>query len=118
MKPCPAIMTLALRSCLRPPIGRGLAVSRPWSAWTRLLAYRSLRCQPPAAAPPAPAGRSGPGRSRPRWGDLGGVDGPLAAPAGGACIPPRRDIHLEDLPQLIDARSTYRQRPATLTYLC
>src|SRR6266511_4212670 len=43
-------------------IGRSLAVSRPWSASTRLLAYRSLRCQPPAATPPAPAGRSGPGR--------------------------------------------------------
>ena len=31
-------------SCLRPRIGRSQAFSRPWSASTRLLAYRSVRC--------------------------------------------------------------------------
>ena len=37
-------ITLALRSCLRPRIGRSRAFSRPWSASTRLLAYCSVRC--------------------------------------------------------------------------
>jgi hypothetical protein len=36
--------TLALRSSLRPRIGRSRDFSRPWSASTRLLAYYSVRC--------------------------------------------------------------------------
>ena len=44
-KACPAVTTLALWSCLKPYIGRSRDFSRPWSASTRLLAYRSLRCQ-------------------------------------------------------------------------
>src|SRR5215207_8809053 len=42
---CPAITILALRSCLSPRIGPSRAFSRPWSASTRLLAYRSVRCK-------------------------------------------------------------------------
>jgi hypothetical protein len=41
---CPAMMAVALRSCLSPRIGLSGAFSRPWSASTRLLAYRSVRC--------------------------------------------------------------------------
>ncbi len=39
MNAWPAITTNAVRSRLRPRIGRSLALSRPWSASTRLLAY-------------------------------------------------------------------------------
>ena len=37
-KAYPAMITLALRSCLSPRIGRSLAFSLPWSHSTRLLA--------------------------------------------------------------------------------
>jgi hypothetical protein len=40
-KACPAITILALRSCLSSRIGRNLALRRPWSHSTLLLAYRS-----------------------------------------------------------------------------
>jgi hypothetical protein len=40
----PAMIALALRSRLRPRIGRSRAFKRPWSASTRLLAYCSVRC--------------------------------------------------------------------------
>ena len=39
------MITLALRSCLSPRIGRSRDFKRPWSASTRLLAYCSVRCQ-------------------------------------------------------------------------
>ena len=38
------MITLALRSRLRPRIGRSHAFRRPWSASTRLLASWSVRC--------------------------------------------------------------------------
>src|SRR6266511_3951955 len=55
-KACPAITTLALRSCLSPRIGRSLDLRRPWSASLRLLAYRSVRCQAPGSSSSSMAG--------------------------------------------------------------
>jgi hypothetical protein len=43
-KACPTMITLALRSCLSPRIGRSRAFSWPWSPSIPLLAYWSLRC--------------------------------------------------------------------------
>src|SRR5664280_1201238 len=44
MKAWPRITTLAVRSRLRPRIGRSLALRRPCSASTRLLAYWVVQC--------------------------------------------------------------------------
>jgi hypothetical protein len=41
---CPAMITLALRSCLRPRIGSSRAFSLPWSHLIPLLASWSVRC--------------------------------------------------------------------------
>jgi hypothetical protein len=59
-KPCPAMITLELRSCLSPRIGRSLAFSLPWSHSTpRLLAYRSVRCQAAGSRSSSTAGYTG-----------------------------------------------------------
>src|ERR1039458_2004820 len=44
MKAWPRMAMLAVRSRLRPRMGRSLALRRPWSASTRLLAYWVVRC--------------------------------------------------------------------------
>ena len=44
MKAWPRMITRAVRSVLRPRIGRNRALSRPWSHSTRLLAYCSVLC--------------------------------------------------------------------------
>jgi hypothetical protein len=61
-KACPAMTTLALRSCLSPRIGRGRVFSLPWSPSTRLLAYRSLRCQDAGSSSSSTPGTPAPDR--------------------------------------------------------
>ncbi len=81
-KACPATITLALRSCSSPRIGRSRAFSLPWSHATRSLAYRSVRCHATGTSASSTAGHR-----RPTGGDLDGrdldrADRPLGEPAG------------------------------------
>ena len=115
------MITLALRSCLSPRIGRSRAFSLPWSHSTRLLAYCSVRCH----------GRRQQLLQHDRVGrrsvgddlngcDLGRADGPLEEPTGCLGVAPRGDEHVDDLPELVDRavdiratarRPSHRSRP-------
>src|SRR5829696_7733626 len=53
------MITLALRSCLSPHIGRSLALRLPSSHSTRLLASRSVRCHAAGSSSPSTAGYTG-----------------------------------------------------------
>ncbi len=110
-KACPATITLALRSCSSPRIGRSRAFSLPWSHATRSLAYRSVRCHATGTSASSTAGHR-----RPTGGDLDGrdldrADRPLGEPAGRLGVSRWGDEHVDDLAELVD-RAVHVASPA------
>jgi hypothetical protein len=107
------MITLALQSSLSSRIDRSRAFSRPWSHSTRLLAYRSVRCQ--ALATLLQHHRV---HRRLIGGDLrrrheGPPDHLLEEAAGRLGVPPCRDQHIDDLPELVD-RTLVQPRVSSL----
>jgi len=103
MKACPAVTTVAPMSVLRPRIGASRRVSCPWSASTRLVADRSMRCRRDQLVQHHRVDRGLVGddldrRHRRR------ADRTVDEPTSRLGVPPRCDEHVDDLPTWSTAR--------------
>jgi hypothetical protein len=97
------MITLALRSCLRPRIGRSRAFNLPWSHSIPLLAYWSVRCHAAGRSSSTTAGvhRRLIGNNLDRR-EFGRADRPLEEPTGSLRVPACGDEHVDDLAELVD----------------
>src|SRR4029453_15753016 len=116
MKACPAMITLALRSCLSPRIGCSLDLRRPW--WASLWFWQSRPGgdKAPRSNPPSTAGSTG------AWSVIPSTGATCIVPMArwknrrAAAASRRGDTNTSmTCPNWSIARETKRPRPATLT---
>jgi hypothetical protein len=101
-KAWPPMITLALRSCLSPRIGRSRAFSRPCRPQLGCWHTARFDATVPAAAPRVPSGTRPLGRWPPQRGHLGRADRLLEEPAGRRGVSVRSHEHVDDLAELVD----------------